>query len=84
MKSCLENFEKDLQKGAVEVESEEADKETSLRDGQFTKSQLMQLEKKSWIEIKDLIFETESNILDYLSYHCKRWRQSQSNMQSDL
>jgi len=24
--------------------------------------------------MKDMIFETEPKILDYLSYHCKRWR----------
>ena len=42
------------------------------------------MEKKTWIEIKDLIFETEPNILDYLSYHCKRWRQIQNNKLADL
>jgi len=34
------------------------------------------LEKKKWIEIKDIIFETDSNVLDYLSWHCKRWRKT--------
>ena len=45
-----------------------------LRDRKFNKTELAQLEKKTWIEIKDLIFETEPSVLDYLSYHCKRWR----------
>jgi len=45
-----------------------------LRDRKFTKSELAKLEKKTWIEIKDLIFETEPKVLDYLSFHCKRWR----------
>ena len=37
------------------------------------------LEKRPWIEVKDLIFDTDANILDYLSFHCKRWRQTQNN-----
>ena len=32
------------------------------------------MQKKTWIEIKDLIFDTEPRILDYLSYHCKHHR----------
>ena len=39
----------------------------------------MELEKKTWIEMKDMIFETDPNILEYLSYHCKRWRMTQKN-----
>ena len=63
---------------------DEADKsKVPLRDREFTKSELARLEKKSWIEIKDLIFETEPSILDYLSFHCKRWRQSKSNNLTD-
>ena len=34
------------------------------------------MEKKKWIEIKDLIFETDTSVLDYLGWHCKRWRQT--------
>ena len=45
-----------------------------LRDKQFTKDEIKQLEKKTWIEIKDMIFETEPYILDHLSWHCKRYR----------
>ena len=48
-----------------------------LRDRVFTKAEIAQLEKKSWIEVKDLIFETDRNILDYLSFHCKRWRKTE-------
>ena len=45
-----------------------------LRDMKFTKEELKELENKTWIEMKDMIFETEPSILDYLTYHCKRWR----------
>lgn len=45
-----------------------------LRDATFTKEELKELENKTWIEMKDMIFETEPSILDYLTYHCKRWR----------
>lgn len=39
----------------------------------------MELENKTWIEMKDMIFETDPNILEYLSYHCKRWRMTKKN-----
>ena len=55
-----------------------------LRDREFTKSELAALEKKSWIEVKDLIFETEPSVLDYLSYHCNRWRVTQNNNLADI
>ena len=58
---------------------EEVAENLPLRDKEFTKEEIIALEKKTWIEIKDLIFETEPSILDYLSFHCKRWRQSQAN-----
>ena len=45
-----------------------------LRDRKFTKEELVGLEKKTWIEMKDMIFETDPSILDYLTDHCKRWR----------
>lgn len=50
-----------------------------LRDREYTKAECEALEKPSWVEIKDLIFETDKNILDYLSYNCKRWRKSKRN-----
>lgn len=40
-------------------EGEQAAMELPLRDREFTKEELARLEKKTWIEIKDLIFETE-------------------------
>ena len=58
--------------------------ELPLRDREFTKEELARLEKKTWIEIKDLIFETEPQVLDYLSYHCKRWRVTASNNLADI
>lgn len=56
----------------------------NLRDRTFTKSELAKLEKKSWIEIKDLIFETEPQVLDYLSHHCRRYRDIQANNLADI
>ena len=54
-----------------------------LRDMKFTKEELKELENKTWIEMKDMIFETEPSILDYLTYHCKRWRQTKRCALSD-
>ena len=56
----------------------------NLRDRKFSKQELAKLEKKSWIEIKDLIFETEPQVLDYLSYHCKKYRDIQDNKLADI
>ena len=50
-----------------------------LRDREFNREELMELENKTWIEMKDMIFETDPNILEYLSYHCKRWRMTNKN-----
>lgn len=50
-----------------------------LRDRQFTKEELKGLEKRTWIEMKDMIFETDPIILDSLTYHCKKWRQTKRN-----
>ena len=55
-----------------------SDDDIPLRDRTFTKEELLKLEKKKWIEIKDLIFETDTAVLDYLSWHCRRWRKSQA------
>ena len=41
-----------------------------LRDREYTKDELMALEQKTWIEMKDLIFETDPHILDHLKQHC--------------
>lgn len=51
-----------------------AAEDVPLRDRKFTKEELSELEKQTWIEMKDMIFETDPSILDYLTYHCKRWR----------
>ena len=54
-----------------------------LRDRVFTKEEIAQLEKKTWIEIKDLIFDTDKNILDYLGFHCSQWRKSMAHRLGD-
>ena len=59
--------------------AEESPKEVNLRDRVFTKAEIDDLEKPKWIEVKDIIFETDKNILDYLSFHCKRWRKQKKN-----
>ena len=60
----------------VEEGDEQGNEKVPLRDATFTKEELKELENKTWIEMKDMIFETEPSILDYLTYHCKRWRQT--------
>lgn len=58
----------------MEEGEDQANEKVPLRDATFTKEELKELENKTWIEMKDMIFETEPSILDYLTYHCKRWR----------
>lgn len=60
-----------------EIEPEES-KTVPLRDQVMTKADVAKLEKKTWIEVKDVIFETDKNILDYLNFHCKRWRKTEA------
>ena len=59
---------------ASDCVSDDETKYVPLRDRKFTTEEIKALEKKTWIEVKDLIFDTDTNILDYLSFHCKRWR----------
>ena len=42
----------------------------------MSEDEIKALEKKKWIEIKDLIFETDASVLDYLSWHCRRVRKA--------
>ena len=68
-----EERKRQAETAAADITSGQVDLELSkipLRDRQFTKEELAKLEKKTWIEIKDLIFETEPQVLEYLSYHC--------------
>ena len=58
----------------VEDSAEESQHEPCLRDREYTKAEAEALEKPHWIEMKDLIFETDKNILDYLKSHTKQWR----------
>ena len=71
--------ETDMKHDADHHSDEEAEKKVLLRDREFTKEELTHLEKKTWIELKDMIFETDPSILDYLTYHCKRWRMTKKN-----
>lgn len=32
------------------------------------------LEKKEWSKMKDIIFDTDDQVLKYLNFHCKRYR----------
>ena len=36
--------------------------------------ELKKMEKRAWIEMKDMIFSTDENILDHLNNHCDHWR----------
>lgn len=78
--SCLEDIaERIAEAKKSETENKTiSDDDIPLRDRTFTKEELLKLEKKKWIEIKDLIFETDTAVLDYLSWHCRRWRKSQA------
>jgi len=58
----------------VEPEAIAVKKSLLLDDSEFTKEEINAFEKKDWIGIKDLIFDTEPRILEHLSKHCYRWR----------
>ena len=50
----------------IQVEPDEEDKQEQkvpLRDRVFSKADITKLTKRKWIEVKDLIFETDKNIL---------------------
>ena len=49
-----------------------------LRDRVFTKDDITRLRKKKWIEVKDLIFETDRNVLDGIRYDMIRWRKAEN------
>lgn len=56
-----------------------------IRDRTFDKSDISRLKKETWVQIKDLIFETDASILEYLSFHYKRWRMTMnSNLKNDF
>ena len=38
------------------------------------KEEIAALEKPDWRKVKDIILETEENVLGYLSFHCRRYR----------
>ena len=65
---------KDLDQTENGCDNQVVNDDVPLRDRKFTKEELGELEKQTWIEMKDMIFETDPSILDYLTYHCKRWR----------
>ena len=83
MQSSLEFMQKgggeiitDVKSSNTRQSETEGQEHVPLRDRVFTKEEITQLEKKTWIEIKDLIFETDKSILDYLGFHCQRWRKT--------
>ena len=45
-----------------------------FRDDKLGPEELKKMEKKAWIEMKDMIFSTDEPILDSLNNHCKHWR----------
>lgn len=49
-----------------------------LRDRVVTKADISKLEKNKWIEVKDLIFETEKNVLDLLKDQMFRERKAEN------
>ena len=46
----------------------------TLRDRELTKSELSKLEKKEWGALKNLFFDTDNGVLDYLGNHAERQR----------
>ena len=56
---------------AAGVETQRS-KQVDLQD--LEPEELKKMEKKAWIEMKDMIFSTDENILDHLNSHCAHWR----------
>ena len=61
--------------GDKEGNDEEENKNKCLRDAELSKTELAKIEKKEWGDLKDLVFETEMKVLDYLAFHAQRQRQ---------
>ena len=55
--------------GDKEGNDEEENKNKCLRDAELSKTELAKIEKKEWGDLKDLVFETEMKVLDYLAFH---------------
>ena len=47
-------------------------KQVDLED--LEPEELKKMEKRAWIEMKDMIFSTDERILDHLNSHCQHWR----------
>jgi len=74
MSSCLADTINPEAIALAEIDKQR--EQISIRDQTFTKEDIKRLKKHTWIEVKDLIFETEPKILEYLSFHCRRWRKT--------
>ena len=64
--------------GGIEIGNDDDEDEQEvqcLRDRKFTKTELAQLEKKEWGNLKDLFFDTDKQVLEYLAFHSDRQRQ---------
>ena len=79
--SCLADVIEELGGAQKIITTEEIKRQSELPLAERTlgKEDFMKLEKKTWVEIKDLIFETEPQVLDYLNFHCRRWRMMDAN-----
>ena len=54
--------------------NEKSIKEESEGEKMTSKEKIAALEKKEWGKMKDIIFDSEESVLNYLSFHCKRYR----------
>lgn len=61
---------------APENDSEGSKEELDEEEMQKLKRQeeIAALEKPEWRKVKEIILETEENVLGYLNFHCKRYR----------
>ena len=61
---------------APENDSEGSKEELDEEEIQKLKRQeeIAALEKPEWRKVKEIILETEENVLGYLNFHCKRYR----------
>ena len=59
---------------ANEPEEEKVEPDEEELEKIKRKEEIAALEKPDWKKVKDIILETEENVLGYLSFHCRRYR----------
>ena len=71
---CIDIEAKGMTIQADPDDEDKQEQKQSLRV--FSKADIPKLTKRKWIEVKDLIFETDKNVLQGIRYDMIRWRKA--------